>query len=54
MKIAVIGLGYVGLVTSIVLSKKGFKVFGFDTDVSKINSLRKKKLYIKHLKIIFS
>lgn len=47
MKIAVIGLGYVGLVTSIVLSKKGFKVFGFDTDVSKINSLRKKKLYIK-------
>ena len=38
-KIGVIGLGYVGLPLAILFAKKGFKVFGFDTDVKKIKLL---------------
>jgi len=33
INIGVIGLGYVGLPLAILFVKKGFKVFGFDTDV---------------------
>ena len=47
MKIAVFGLGYVGLVTSVVLANKGFKIYGFENDVSKISKLKNNQLYIK-------
>jgi UDPglucose 6-dehydrogenase len=37
--VAVVGLGYVGLTTSIGLAQLGHKVLGFDIDVSRISSL---------------
>lgn len=47
--IGVIGLGYVGLPLSILISKKNFKVFGFDQDKKKINYLKKNKSYLKSI-----
>ncbi len=38
--VCIIGLGYIGLPTAALLSNKGYKVFGVDTNskvVSKIN-----------------
>ena len=46
MKISFFGLGYVGLVTSLAFASKGFIVYGYDVDKSRIESLRNKKLYI--------
>lgn len=45
-KIAVIGLGYVGLNGSINFACEGFQVYGFDVDERKIDSLRKGINYI--------
>ena len=42
-KIAVIGLGYVGLELALNISNSGFEVLGFDNDQKKINILRKNK-----------
>ena len=42
-KIAVIGLGYVGLELAINSSKAGFNVFGFDKNRRKILLIKKKK-----------
>ena len=44
--IGVIGLGYVGLPLSLLLSGAGFQVTGFDIDESKIDSLEKGESYI--------
>lgn len=41
--VAVIGLGYVGLTLSVVLARKGIKVYGIDIDDKIISSLRKGK-----------
>ena len=49
IRIGVIGLGYVGLPLAILFAKKGFKVFGFDTDVVKIKILNSKKSYIQRI-----
>ena len=49
IKIGVIGLGYVGLPLAILFAKKGFKVFGFDTDVKKIKLLNSKKSPIERI-----
>src|SRR5260370_20696684 len=38
-RIGVIGLGYVGLPLSILLSEAGFKVTGFDIDARKVTDL---------------
>jgi nucleotide sugar dehydrogenase len=59
-KIAIIGLGYVGLPLAIEFCKKKFDVFGFDIDKKKINELKNghdrtnevKKSELKNLKKI--
>src|ERR1039458_6841791 len=45
-RIAVIGLGYVGLPLSLLLSEAGFKVAGFDIDTKKVADLEAGKSYI--------
>ncbi len=45
-KIAVIGLGYVGLPLSLLLSEAGFKVTGFDIDARKVDDLQAGRSYI--------
>jgi len=40
--IQVFGLGYVGFPLSIRLAKSGFKVIGIDTDLTKIERLKKR------------
>ncbi len=45
-KIGVIGLGYVGLPLSLLLSEAGFKVTGFDIDEKKITDLESGRSYI--------
>ena len=45
-KIAVVGLGYVGLPLAVNFAKAGFKVFGLDKDVDRIEKLKKKESYI--------
>jgi len=49
-KIGVIGLGYVGLPLAIAFAKKGFKVWGIDTDKDRITRLKKGQSYILDLK----
>lgn len=46
-KIAIIGLGYVGLPLALTFHKKGFSILGFDLDPSKIMALQNGKTYIK-------
>ncbi len=46
MKLAVIGTGYVGLVTSAVFSHLGHKVVGLDIDKAKIKTLKQGKIPI--------
>ena len=47
--IGVIGLGYVGLPLGLCFTEKGFKVYGFDVDERKVDSLNKGTSYIKHI-----
>src|SRR5438046_86185 len=48
-RIGIIGLGYVGLPLAIQFASKGFQVIGFDVDDHKIELLKQKKSYIKHI-----
>ncbi|MBL7130041.1 MAG: nucleotide sugar dehydrogenase [Candidatus Omnitrophica bacterium] len=48
-KIAVIGLGYVGLPLAVEFAKQGFFVFGIDTDKEKIKKLKQGKSYIQDI-----
>jgi UDP-N-acetyl-D-glucosamine dehydrogenase len=48
-RIAVIGLGYVGLPLVIEFCRAGFNVTGFDVDEKKIDLLRQRKSYIRHI-----
>jgi UDP-N-acetyl-D-glucosamine dehydrogenase len=48
-KIAVIGLGYVGLPLSLQFARNGVTVIGIDIDPAKIESLLEAKTYIKHI-----
>ena len=49
MKIAVIGLGYVGLPLSLQFARSGVTVLGLDTDPVKVESLNGGRSYIQHL-----
>ena len=48
-RIAVIGIGYVGLPLIIRFSEEGFKTIGFDIDEKKIQKLNAGETYIKHI-----
>src|ERR1700692_1233196 len=49
MKIAVIGLGYVGLPLSFQFARSGVTVLGLDIDSAKVDSLNRGESYIKHI-----
>lgn len=46
IKIAIVGLGYVGLPLAIEFAKKGFSVMGLETDVDRLRNIHKRKSYI--------
>ena len=49
MKIAVIGLGYVGLPLSLQFARSGLSVVGLDIDPAKVTTLMRGRSYIKHI-----
>ena len=49
MRIAIIGLGYVGLPLALQFSRSGTQVIGLDIDAHKVESLNRGKSYIKHI-----
>jgi UDP-N-acetyl-D-glucosamine dehydrogenase len=49
MKIAIVGLGYVGLPLSLQFTRSGVSVLGLDIDPAKVTSLNAGKSYIKHI-----
>jgi UDP-N-acetyl-D-glucosamine dehydrogenase len=49
MKIAIVGLGYVGLPLSLQFARSGVNVLGLDIDPEKIKLLNAGKSYIKHI-----
>ncbi len=53
MNIGVIGLGYVGLPLLSAFAKKNVNVVGFDTDLKKIQKLKKGISYIDHIDFEF-
>ena len=46
IKISVVGQGYVGLSIASLFAKKGFNIYGFDTNREKIEKLKRKENYI--------
>ncbi|MEO7839143.1 MAG: nucleotide sugar dehydrogenase [Anaerolineales bacterium] len=49
-RVAILGLGYVGLPLAVVFAEAGFHVTGIDTDVNKIEALTKAESYIPDVK----
>ena len=49
MKIAIVGLGYVGLPLSFQFARSGVTVLGLDIDTLKVDALNQGKSYIKHI-----
>jgi UDP-N-acetyl-D-glucosamine dehydrogenase len=49
MKIAIVGLGYVGLPLTLQFTRSGVAVLGLDIDSTKIAALNQGKSYIKHI-----
>ena len=49
MKIAVVGLGYVGLPLSLQFARVGIEVVGLDVDKNKVDALNAGRSYIKHI-----
>ncbi len=49
MKIAVVGLGYVGLPLSLQFARSGVEVVGLDIDAEKVKALNQGRSYIKHI-----
>ena len=48
-KIAIVGLGYVGLPLSLQFARSGVPVLGFDIDPNKVDALNEGRSYIKHV-----
>ena len=49
MKIAIVGLGYVGLPLSLQFARSGVTVLGLDVDRAKVDAINQGKSYIKHI-----
>jgi UDP-N-acetyl-D-glucosamine dehydrogenase len=49
MKVAIVGLGYVGLPLSLQFARSGAKVLGLDIDPEKVNAINAGRSYIKHI-----
>ncbi len=49
MKIAIVGLGYVGLPLSLQFARSGASVLGLDIDPTKVEALNAGRSYIKHI-----
>lgn len=49
MKIAIVGLGYVGLPLSLQFAKSGVAVVGLDIDPTKVESINAGRSYIRHI-----
>ena len=49
MKIAIVGLGYVGLPLSLQFARSDTAVLGLDIDKAKVKSLNSGRSYIKHI-----
>lgn len=49
MKIAIVGLGYVGLPLAIQFAQSKVSVIGLDTDQAKVDRIQKGQSYIKHI-----
>src|SRR6476660_6229519 len=49
MKIAIIGLGYVGLPLLLQFARSNVKVVGLDIDPAKVESITQGRSYIKHI-----
>lgn len=49
MKIAIVGLGYVGLPLSLQFARSGVSVLGLDIDSNKVDALNQGRSYIKHI-----
>ncbi len=47
--VSIVGLGYVGLPLLLCFVEKGFHCVGFDIDLTKIESLKSGRSYIKHI-----
>jgi UDP-N-acetyl-D-glucosamine dehydrogenase len=47
--VGVIGLGYVGLPLASTIAEAGFAAIGFDTKTNKIEALRRRESYIRHV-----
>jgi UDP-N-acetyl-D-glucosamine dehydrogenase len=47
--VGVIGLGYVGLPLASTIAEAGFSAVGFDTKTTKIEALRRRESYIRHV-----
>ncbi|HLX71259.1 MAG TPA: nucleotide sugar dehydrogenase [Verrucomicrobiae bacterium] len=52
MKIAIVGLGYVGLPLSLQFARSGVNVLGLDIDPAKIEFLSEGRSYIKHIESV--
>ena len=48
-RVAIIGLGYVGLPLVIRFTEEGFETVGFDIDAEKVKKLNSGETYIKHI-----
>src|SRR5262245_59195950 len=49
IKIAIVGLGYVGLPLSFQFARSGVTVLGLDIDTGKVDALNQGRSYIKHI-----
>jgi UDP-N-acetyl-D-glucosamine dehydrogenase len=49
MKIAIVGLGYVGLPLSLQFARSGVTVLGLDIDQAKVDAIKAGRSYIKHI-----